>query len=90
MSSRPAVSSDVQSSRCLSVRSGGLKAPDIGQDSRTGRQDNPVVSPTTCSTCHRPLLLRRPGRDVCARCRPQVIRGAEPSWWVTGSAAELP
>ncbi len=45
MSSRPAMSSDVQSSRCLSVQSGGLKAPDIGQDS----PDNPAGQPPACT-----------------------------------------
>lgn len=39
--------------------------------------------PAECRQCHQPLLLHRPGRDLCARCRPWFPRLSEPQqpWW---------
>jgi hypothetical protein len=35
----------------------------------------PDVLPTHCRKCGNELLLRRPGRDLCARCHPRD------QWW---------
>lgn len=32
--------------------------------------DAPAEPPTHCSRCKQPLMVRRPGRELCVRCDP--------------------